>query len=81
MESNERPTLKKKETERDDLTAKSETNVHCWIGWLYVGIVLTRLRLKVKPGWSGHMTMEESGEAGSSERRGFSVSAQVLNLR
>lgn len=34
------------------------------MGWLYVGVVLTRLRLKVKPGWSGHMTMEVSGEAG-----------------
>lgn len=33
------------------------------MGWLYVGSFLTRLRLKVKPGWSGHMTMEVRAEA------------------
>lgn len=34
----------------DILTEKSDTKVHCWMGWLYVGSVRTRLRLKVNPG-------------------------------
>lgn len=33
-----------------DLTAKSEVKVHCWTGWLYVGSLLTEVRLKVRPG-------------------------------
>lgn len=32
------------------LTAKSEVKVHCWTGWLYVGSLLTEVRLKVRPG-------------------------------
>lgn len=33
-----------------DLTAKSEVKVHCWTGWLYVGSLLSEVRLKVRPG-------------------------------
>lgn len=37
--------------------------VHCCMGWLYVGSLLTKLRLKVSPGCSAHMTMEVRGVA------------------
>lgn len=42
------------------LTAKSETKLHCCMGWLYVGSVLTRARVNVRPGWSAHITMDDT---------------------
>lgn len=42
------------------LTAKSETKLHCCMGWLYVGSVLTRERVNVSPGWSVHITADDA---------------------
>lgn len=42
------------------LTAKSETKLHCCMGWLYVGSVLTKARVKVSPGMSAHITMDDT---------------------
>lgn len=30
------------------------------MGWLYVGSVLTRARVNVSPGWSAHITMDDT---------------------
>lgn len=46
------------------LTAKSEVKVHSWTGWLYVGSLLTEVRLKVRPGWSTLITMDDNEVAG-----------------
>lgn len=43
-----------------ELTAKSEVKVHCCTGWLYVGSLLTEVRLKVKPGCSALITTDDN---------------------
>lgn len=41
-------------------TAKSETKLHCCMGWLYVGSVLMRVSVNVSPEWSAHITMDDT---------------------
>lgn len=40
------------------LTAKSERNFHCCIGWLKVCSLWERFNVNVRPGWSDEITIE-----------------------
>lgn len=59
----------------ETLTAKSDTKLHCWTGWLQVGSLLMRRREKVRPGWSADTITELVKEAEKNTRshRGLEV--------